>query len=132
MALLVADTHLAYLPHFGRSGISLSHLSRFALNVSVFTPVIFLRWLGMQLKARSILLAGLLKMLVISDLFNLLPSTWVGIPLLMILHPVPRQFVFKFNTFSLMFSICCQPNIIRYLSLLLSKLYIFNFFNLSW
>merc|ERR1711954_240238 len=110
----------------GVSGISLSHLSRCILNMSVLTFLIFCSLCGNELYNLSIFLAVECCIIVLYLL-----SSVVGIVVdlkHLRLHSLP---VLSFSTFSLSPSNCCHAFIMRNLSLLLSRLYSPSFLSLS-
>ena len=127
-----ADTHLEYLPILGKSGTSLSHWSRWCLKVSVVSFFLFFSLGGILLNSLSTLLAGQLWILVLFFCLISLPSVFPGIYLDIILLLVPIQLDFRPIILCLIPSSCCPLYIMAYLSHLLSRLYRFRFFSLSW
>ncbi|CAL4064313.1 unnamed protein product, partial [Meganyctiphanes norvegica] len=102
------------------------------LMVSVVVLVMFLILCGRTLKSLSLFLAVELCISVLFLSFILFPLIPMGIFADTILLLLPSLLVLRPKTFSVRPSICCQALMIRYLSLLLSRLYKFNFLSLWW
>ena len=92
------------------------------MKVSVVTPSIFAKLAGRMLKSLDILDVVLLCICVLTAFLSFLPFTDQGITSNVIFLHLPILLVLKFKIFSILPSICSQAFIIKYRSLLLSKL----------